>query len=228
VTESRAAQPIEIALRDGAVLRGTAWGEGDGWLVLLHDLDDVSDLDVWRPLMPAFDPARWRVVALDLRGHGASDGDTDPSLLEADLEDVASWARGQGAEWLAILACGRTAAATLSNAESLRFDALAAISLDLPADAERSVYRGRGVAKAFVVGNGDERLRGIATDLRNRSIGWAMAMGVPGDEQGGALLRGRHRRQVRDGLVAFLAEQRFISGTRRTAQGRGDGTRHSA
>jgi pimeloyl-ACP methyl ester carboxylesterase len=213
VIDPQVAQPVEIAMRDGIVLRGSTWGEGDGSLLLLHDLDDVSDLDTWRPLLPAFDPARWRVLALDLRGHGASDGDTDPSLLDADLEDVVSWARGKGAAWLAILACGRTAAAALRNADALSLDALAVISLDLPDDAERSAYRGRGVAKAFVVGNGDERLRGLATDLRNRSIGWAMVMGVPGDEQGGALLGGPHRRQVRDSLVAFLAEQRFLART---------------
>lgn len=58
-------------------IRYWTMGRGDG-LVLIHGL--FGNGDVWRELAPLDEMARdWRIVAIDLRGHGGSSKPHDPS-----------------------------------------------------------------------------------------------------------------------------------------------------
>ena len=76
--------PIEIALADGTVLRGTEHPADGPPLLFVHDLGE--DLDVWGSVAPAVRSEGFRVICVELRGHGLSDGEPDPS---ATLDDVA-------------------------------------------------------------------------------------------------------------------------------------------
>lgn len=75
--------PIEIALVDGTVLRGLEHPADGPPLVFVHDLGD--DLDAWGSLAATVNAAGFRVIRLELRGHGLSGGEADPSATFGDL-----------------------------------------------------------------------------------------------------------------------------------------------
>lgn len=62
-----------------------AWGNGPRTAVLVHGI--MTDSRTWNRVAPAVAGHGYRVVAVDLRGHGASDhGETyTPDLMAADL-----------------------------------------------------------------------------------------------------------------------------------------------
>lgn len=80
-----AAGPIAIAVRlaDGLVLRGHEWSRDGPAVVFVHDLED--DLDAWGPLTGAVADKGFRVISMELRGHGLSDGEPDPGALRKDM-----------------------------------------------------------------------------------------------------------------------------------------------
>ena len=77
--------PIEVALADGTVLRGIEHPADGPPLLFVHDVGE--DLDAWGSVAPAVRAEGFRVICLELRGHGLSDGEPDPS---ATVDDVTS------------------------------------------------------------------------------------------------------------------------------------------
>ena len=75
--------PIEVALADGTVLRGLEHPADGPPLLFVHDLGD--DLDAWGSVAATVNSAGFRVIRLELRGHGLSDGEPDPSATMEDL-----------------------------------------------------------------------------------------------------------------------------------------------
>ena len=163
--------PVEVAARDGAILRGQLWPGDAYWVVLLHDVGDDQDLDAWRPLVPSLVGHGFTVLALDLRGHGVSDSTWDAGVATGDVESVLAFARANGARGLTVVAAGTSAEPALRVAAPTRVDGLVVLShpaVDAGAAAE---LRAPGVAKLFVVGAGDEARGRAASRLRNWSIG---------------------------------------------------------
>ena len=74
---------MAIRLPDGLVLRGHEWPADGPAVVFVHDLDD--DLDAWGPVTAEVASHGLRVISVELRGHGLSDGEPDPDLLGQDL-----------------------------------------------------------------------------------------------------------------------------------------------
>ncbi|MGD9711046.1 MAG: alpha/beta hydrolase [Thermomicrobiales bacterium] len=210
---SFSAQPVEITMADGVVLRGQRWGEGPDWVILLHDAGEDRDLDDWRPLLPAIMTPERTLLTLDLPGHGASDGDADVTRLEADLDSVLEWAKEQGATWTALSGAGSTATRILKKAGARPIDALVLLTPEITVE-EAKVLRGRGEAKLFAVGSRDASATSAVRQARNASIGWAMLVSLPTGQQRTDLLRGPYAGQLIEKIVAFLAEQCHISRTR--------------
>lgn len=79
------AAPLAVAvrLRDGLILRGHEWSRDGPPVVFVHDFGD--DLDTWGPLTGRVAEHGFRVISLELRGHGLSDGEPDG---ESVLEDM--------------------------------------------------------------------------------------------------------------------------------------------
>ena len=75
--------PIEVALADGTVLRGLEHPADGPPLLFVHDLGD--DLDAWGSLAATVNASGFRVIRLELRGHGLSDGEPDPAATMDDL-----------------------------------------------------------------------------------------------------------------------------------------------
>lgn len=77
---------IEVVTNDNLVLRGYEWPTRGAPLLLLHDYGE--DLDVWRDLDRALAEKGFRVINLELRGHGLSDGNADFNTVLSDIETL--------------------------------------------------------------------------------------------------------------------------------------------
>ncbi len=75
--------PVAVRLPGGLVLRGHEWSRDGPAVVFVHDLGD--DLDAWGSLTGAVAAQGFRVISLELRGHGLSDGDPEPGALKEDM-----------------------------------------------------------------------------------------------------------------------------------------------
>lgn len=65
-------------------LHTQTWGEGDRLAVLIHGI--MADHRTWRRVGPALAGLGYRVIAVDLRGHGASGrGEYGPELFADDV-----------------------------------------------------------------------------------------------------------------------------------------------
>ena len=109
--------PIEIPLGAGSVLRGEACQGGDIWAVLAHDQGE--DLDRWQDVPEQLAAYGVSAVAIDLRGHGGSDGEPDATSALEDLELAIDAARLRRAA-AAVVAAGATATAALRLVECRR------------------------------------------------------------------------------------------------------------
>ena len=75
--------PVAIRLPDGLILRGHEWSRDGPAVVFVHDLGD--DLDAWGPVTAGVAAHGFRVISVELRGHGLSDGEPDAGALREDM-----------------------------------------------------------------------------------------------------------------------------------------------
>jgi pimeloyl-ACP methyl ester carboxylesterase len=235
------AVPVTIATDDGIDLRGQLWPGADDWVVLVHDVGDDEDLDRWRPLVPYLLGADLAVLAVDLRGHGASDGEWTNAAAVADTAAVVRFARERGAGCVTIVGAGVSGVNALFAVEAETAegvvalsprgsDALSARNVGISVPSTAPLPRAPGVPKLLVVGSRDPASRDTTDRLRAASIGWALVVSLPTADRGTALLDGPWAGHVREQLLAFVREQRFIArgaGERRRESGdivaKGDG-----
>lgn len=186
---------VELAAADGVVLRGEVWGTGDDWLVLLHDAG--SDLDAWRPLRGL----EGSLLALDLRGHGGSEGEWSESGAALDAGTAVAFARVEGARTVCVAAAGAAGAPALRAADEV--DALVLLSPG-PLGGDLSELRAPGVPKLVLVGALDRRADADAAAVAASSIGPALLVSLATARQGTDLLS---EPQALEQLTAFLHEQ---------------------
>ncbi len=205
------AQPVEIAAEDGVVIRGQQWGSGPDWIILVHEPGEDRDLDDWHPLLPPILTLERTVLAIDLRGHGASDGEWDDTQSSnADIAVLMAFAQSNGATWVALAGAGDSATRILEYSSANSIDASILLSPTFH-NGQAAALRGRGEAKLFAVGSRSDHLSNDIREARNRSIGWAMLVSMPTDAQGIALLTGSYSSQLIERIVTFLAEQRMLA-----------------
>lgn len=75
--------PVAVRLRSGLVLRGHEWSRDGPPVVFVHDVGD--DLDAWGPVTARVAEHGFRVISLELRGHGLSDGEPETNRVLEDL-----------------------------------------------------------------------------------------------------------------------------------------------
>jgi pimeloyl-ACP methyl ester carboxylesterase len=223
--------PIEVVAADGCALRGLFWSGGPDWTVLLHDVGPDEDLDRWRPLIPALLAADVAILAVDLRGHGASDGEWHSKEAIDDVITTIEFARARGAEFVAVIAAGASAADVLLAADKGAPDAAVLLSAQAPTKASSltrsggihsgpwpetrvSLPRGSGIPRLFLVGAHDLASRHATDDLRRASIGWAAAVTFPTHEHGTELLHGEWLGHVSEQILGFVREQHYLASSR--------------
>jgi pimeloyl-ACP methyl ester carboxylesterase len=205
-------EPIECRAADGVLLRGEELRQGSSWVVLLHDEGD--DLDCWQAVRTVLVARGWSIVALDLRGHGGSDGDWGRDSATLDAAVALGRAAAARPAHVALVAAGVTGVLVLAAMEqdaidpALRPDALVLVS-PRAADADLASLRGEGIATLVVYGQRAPDAAD-AEQLRSASIGWTLGVGVPSEQSGDGLLRGPEAAVVSDQILSFLAEQRLV------------------
>lgn len=205
-------EPIECRAADGVLLRGEEVRQGSSWVVLLHDEGD--DLDCWQAVRHVLAARGWSIVALDLRGHGGSDGDWERASATLDAAVALGRAAAADPDHVALVAAGVTGVLVLEAIEqdaldaALRPDALVLVS-PRAASADLASLRGEGIATLVLYGQRAAHAAD-AERLRRASIGWTLGVGVPSERTGDGLLRGSESAVVSDQILSFLAEQRLV------------------
>ena len=77
---------IEVNLDAGLTMRGYEWPIRGAPVVLLHDYEE--DLDAWKDIDHELANKGFRVINLELRGHGFSDGEPNNESLFSDVQSL--------------------------------------------------------------------------------------------------------------------------------------------
>ncbi len=86
-------ESVDVTAADGARLRGTRCGDGNGTTVLLvHGY--IESAEFWAPVVRRLIDAGLDVVAVDQRGHGRSDRGEAAFATSTLGDDVATWVSG--------------------------------------------------------------------------------------------------------------------------------------
>jgi pimeloyl-ACP methyl ester carboxylesterase len=203
-------EAVRATTADGVTLRGELVRGGDVWICLVHDVGE--DIDAWRPLRAGLARKGWSVLALDLRGHGGSDGEWNDEGGALDVDLAVTLARRLGARHVCVVAAGRGAVETLRAVERAlpapAFalpDTLVLVSAGPLDGIDPWTLRAQGLPKLFVHGAKDP-LAADSDALRRASIGWTVGVTF-GTESRGTSLVGEWRVNVLDKIVGLLKEQ---------------------
>ena len=129
--DARGFRRLALRTQDGVRLRGAVMGSGSVTVVFAHQTDD--DLCAWLPYARRLG-AGHRVLAVDFRAKGGSDGAPGAGLGRYDRDIVAAvrWARAHGATRVVLVGASMGATAVLSAAGRVPVDAV--VSLSAPAE----------------------------------------------------------------------------------------------
>ena len=207
--------PLQATTADGVQLRGEIVRGGTTHVVCIHGVGE--DIDIWRPMRAPLAGRGWTVLALDLRGHGGSEGEwaLEHGALDADV--AITIARRLGARHVAVLASGEGAIFALQALER----ALPSEALELPDSfvfispgplngLDPMALRGGGLSKLFIFGAKDPHA-GDARALFKASIGWKVQTTYGTDAREGELIDKRAR-YVTNKAIGFLNEQETLRG----------------
>jgi len=242
-------QPIDITTLDGCVLRGHLWPGGHDWVVLVHDVGPDDDLDDWHPLLPGLKALDVSMCAVDLRGHGASDGEWTDTTAVSDVVTVVRFARANGAAVVIVIGAGVAVLPVLAAGEREPIDGVVSLSADMRAksdgpalsnapelgadrylstNGERAVIsrhpihelpRSAGIPKLFIVGAHDHSARETTSHLHRASIGWSVIVTLPSGEHGTGLLVGEWLAHIREQIAGFVRERRYLARAKTTTKG---------
>jgi pimeloyl-ACP methyl ester carboxylesterase len=210
-------EAIQAETVDGVVLRGeVVRGPATTWLVCVHDAG--GDIDVWHPLITALAPGGWNVLALDLRGHGGSEGVAEQTLYCLDVAAGIELARRNGAEHVSIVAAGVGAIAALECVAQALDDPARALadSLVLLSPGPRTGFdparlRGDGLATMIISGSRGSQAAD-AKSIQQASIGWTIGVTFATATRSTDLLAEETGTHITDKIGTFLREQSTLGG----------------
>jgi pimeloyl-ACP methyl ester carboxylesterase len=199
--------PVEFVSTDGIALRGELWPAGEDWVILVHD--EGQDLDAWDDFPAELFGHGLTVLAIELRGHGLSEGQWQAEHADLDVDAALRYAAGNGAFTTTVIAAGIGAAAALIAAGRIPVTSLVLLS-------PRATLVGHGdeelrhsvAPKLLVAGTLDARACEEADRLGALAIGWLLYVNIPSDEHGSKLVTGRLKTSVRQHILGSLYEHR--------------------
>jgi pimeloyl-ACP methyl ester carboxylesterase len=191
-------EAVEVPRPGGLVLRGQLRPGGADWVVLVHA--PAEDIDAWLRLPGRFASQGASVLALDLRGHGGSDGSPDPAATAGDVRAAIGFARGEGAGRVFVGAAGESVVPALEAAEEERCEAVFALAPvgDQPVT---------GIPRFAVVCSRDAEQEAAGATLV-AGPGWSVVARIPVDVRGCAMLGTSWGGNVEDYLLAFVRDRR--------------------
>ena len=186
-------------------MRGNVYGTANDWAILVHD--EGRDCDSWRPLVVPLAELGLRVLAFDLRGHGASDDPWQPARAPDDVLAAARFAESLGARAPVLVGAGVGATAALVAAGRGEARALVLLSPRAAlAGVEQEAVRESNAPKLIVVGGHASGPPEEAAELYRRTIGWGLLQSPPVAEQGTDLLASVWGEHVLEHIVAFVRD----------------------
>lgn len=195
-------QAIEITTRDGVVLRGEVAMRASDWIALVHAPGD--DLDAWKPLSRQLEDHDLTVLAVDLRGHGGSDGTEDSAALMTDLEAMLEYARSHMALRVFVAAAGASSQPALALAERTPLDGLVLI-----APTEVGGVTGNVTVPRLTLHDPTEPDQAKSAERLAEAPGWSLVISLPEAASARETVQGEWGENVTGYVVAFLREVRL-------------------
>ncbi len=157
---------LDFQMQDGTRVQADYYtGTVNKSVILLHPLR--RDRHVWDESIPAFQAKGWHIMAVDLRGHGESEGDhtqyseADFAKLPIDILALVAWLKqNQGPLDVVVVGASISANAAISAAaQSTTVDGLVALSPALNYHGITTDYRVRNVRVPvlYVTADDDEQ-----------------------------------------------------------------------
>ena len=191
--------PIEIEVEVGTKLRGHEWLVLGSPLGFVHD--EGRDLDAWRDALQMAANAGFHVIAVDLRGHGLSDGEPDATRLGSDLASLVGHVNRVWGTCGLVLA-GRACRGALSLGLDAQAPAQVFISPDLSGLDEAAIHASVPVIRMLVVGALDPATKTESERLFGVLPGQKVMASVGDAARGEELVTGRVH--LIEDLIAFF------------------------
>lgn len=173
--------------------------------MLVHD--EGRDCDSWRDFVVPLAGLELRVLAFDLRGHGASDDPWEPGRAPSDVLAALGFAESEGARSLVLVGAGAGATAALVAAGQLDVSAIVLLSPRAGLEGiDPDAVRESNAPKLIVVGGHGAGASEAAAELYRRTIGWGLLESPPVEEQGTDLIACAWGEHVLEHMVAFLRD----------------------
>lgn len=191
--------PIEIEVEAGTKLRGHEWLVLGSPLVVIHD--EGRDLDGWGDVLQTAADGGFHVIAVDLRGHGLSDGEPDPTRVGSD---VAALVHHVNRVWgtCGLVLAGRTCRGALSLGLGAQAPAQVLISPDLTGINETAIRAAIPAIRMVVVGTLDPKAKSEAERVFGVLPGQKVMASVGDAARGEDLVTGRDH--LTEDLLAFF------------------------
>ncbi len=195
---------IEFQLEPGQkVIRGSIWDAGPTPVVLVHEVGESFDIDSWLELPDVLHRNGYTVCAIDLPGHGLSDGMFSIDLGRMAVAHIFEAIRSRTGHSAAIVVAGNALELVPDDA-SASVQPRAVIAFSPPV-----VLAGHPtVPKLAFVGATDSLARDRADQFLRRSQGWTLVSSFGTSEQGHDLLQSPHAENILGQVLAFLASYR--------------------
>ncbi len=182
---SEAPVPVEVVGSEGVRLRGLEWPVAGPPVIFVHDFG--GDLDQWGPLTARLAASGFRVISLELSGHGLSDGEPDPRSIALDVGVmVAQASRLWGP--LGLVTCGESARGSVGTGAAS--GAPVHVLISPPAMPVEFMKAGERALRIMMAGGGDAEGHAAAKSTHDHLPGQRMLMTLSGATERGVALAG--------------------------------------
>ena len=197
--------PIAVALESGLVLRGHEFSVDGPPIVFVHDLDE--DLDAWIPLTSQMAAQGFRVISIDLRGHGLSDGGRDASSIIDDIRAMVGEIKGSFGP-AGLVTYGEVAYTTFFIDENWGAPTQVAVSPIPPRTLNLDIDQTKPAMRMIVHGKHDAESSTFVDESYGRIRGQKLLVSTGSDLAGPALIR--EHPSLFEQIVIFM--RRYLTG----------------
>jgi alpha/beta superfamily hydrolase len=166
---------------------------------MVHDAN--HDLDSWMPLLDRLGHTDFSILAIDLRGHGASEGTWDESAADLDVQAAIKWVRDQAPSAIGLIGAGSGCRVGL---DAITTEPVQAIVLVSPTDGAGREPMRPSTPKLVLFGRSDATAVLAANAVYQQAIGPTFLLDRPGEDQGTDLFTGRMADHAVEQTLSFL------------------------
>ena len=210
---------VTLTTADATTIAAQTWGEGDKGVVLVHGKDESAE--TWAYFADRLATRGFHVIAIDLRGHGASSGAADLSAdswpaMVADVDAATLWLKEQGASSVHLIGAevgANLVVVSASDDPNVTDIALLSAGMNLEGVPSPSALEAYGERPALIVTSaGDSYGARSASVLESKAQGRVYVEMLDGDAKGTRLLT--RDPQLEGKLVAWLNGTYDLDGRR--------------